>query len=302
MKKLVVVLSGGNSPEREISLKSGLAIEHALKEAGFATFSMDPAKQNFNKMFLKCLSKIDVVFLALHGKGGEDGSIQGYLDTLKVPYTGSGVLASALGMNKIYSKRLFILNGMPTPAFQVFESEHSVKLSIPLPVVVKPDSAGSTIGVAIVKEKKLLKSAMKKAKKFGDRILIEKYIKGKEITVAVLCDKALPVIEIIPKTKFYDYKAKYTPGMSYHRIPADLSAKQYEYAQKLALKVHNVLGCSGVSRVDMIARKNQIFVLELNSIPGFTGTSLVPEAASFAGISFPELVTMLVKDARRKKC
>lgn len=318
IKKLrVIVLKGGWSNEREISLKSGLAVEGALREEGFRVCSFDlKNRKSLTELFKR---KFDVAFIALHGKFGEDGGIQAFLEGMDIPYTGSGVLASALAMNKIFSKKIFEAEGIPTPEYQVIRrtrGTHAKRGSdarrttvvLPLPVVVKPSSEGSTIGVSIVKNKKELKSAIRLALRYDNEILIEKYIKGLEISVGIFDEQPLPVIELRPKRKFYDYQAKYTAGMCEHIVPAQLPEGTYKKAQELALMSHRALGCRDYSRVDMrIAEvgsargKKGIYILEVNTIPGMSKLSLVPEAARAAGIEFKEFVRRLIELALKHK-
>lgn len=300
MKRLrIVVLKGGWSNERAISLKSGAAVEDALKGEGFRVSSFDVKNKRSLAELLK--KKFDVVFLALHGKFGEDGCIQALLEGAGIPYTGSGVLASALAMDKIFSKKIFEFEGIPTPPYQVVRRASFVvrrknfQIKLQLPVVVKPSCEGSTIGVSIVKNKKELRSAIQLAFRYDDEVLIEKYIEGREISVGILDEKPLPVIELKPRRKFYDYQAKYTAGMCEHIVPALLSEKTYKKAQEFALRSHRVLGCRDYSRVDMRLDKDKIYVLEVNTIPGMSKLSLVPDAARAAGIGFGKLVGKLIE-------
>jgi len=298
MKNLrIIVLKGGWSSEREISLRSGAAVEKGLKDAGFKVSSFDiKNKKSLEKLFK---SKFDAAFLALHGSFGEDGGIQAFLEGMGVSYTGSGVLASALAMNKIFSKKIFEAENIPTPEYQIlrratFDVRRSTVV-LPLPVVTKPSCEGSAIGVSIVKNKKELRSAIRLAFRYGDEILIEKYIEGREISVGILDDQPLPVIELKPKREFYDYQAKYKKGECEHIVPAQLSERLYKKAQELALRSYQALGCRDYSRVDMRAGEEGIYVLEVNTAPGMTEISLVPEAARAAGIEFKELVRNLIE-------
>ncbi|OIN96851.1 D-alanine--D-alanine ligase [Candidatus Desantisbacteria bacterium CG1_02_38_46] len=292
----IIVLKGGWSSEREISLKSGAAVEKALKDGGFKVSSFDiKGRKSLAEMMRK---KFDVVFIVLHGKFGEDGGIQAFLEGMNIPYTGSGVLASALAMNKILSKKIFQAEGIPTPDYHIVRRStfalRRSRLILPFPVVVKPSCEGSTIGVSIVENKKELRSGMRLAFKYDNEILIEKYIAGAEITVSILDEQPLPVIELRPKRKFYDYQAKYKVGMCEHIVPAPLPKEIYKEAQELALRAHRVLGCRDYSRVDMRVGKKGIYVLEVNTVPGMSKLSLVPEAARAAGIEFSELVRRLI--------
>ena len=304
-KKKIVVLKGGWSSERKVSLKTGENIENALKSLGLRVVGLDLKKDFFEK--LKRI-KPDICFIALHGSPGEDGVLQGALELLKIPYTGSGVLASALSFNKVFSKIIFEKFGILTPKWISItrDSFHSGIISkrIPFkfPVVVKPVSQGSTIGISIVQNQKGLKDAIILAFKYDRQVLVEEYIKGREITVSILEDKSLPVIEIIPvKSSFYDYKAKYQKGGSEHIIPAKISKKIYSQCQKIGISVHKALGCESFSRVDMRLRKNgEIFVLEINTIPGMTSMSLLPDAAKFAGIDFQEMISRILNYTLKK--
>ena len=297
MKNLrIIVLKGGWSSERKISLRSGAAVERGLKDAGFKVSSFDiKNKKSLEKLFK---SKFDAAFLALHGSFGEDGGIQAFLEGMGVSYTGSGVLASALAMNKIFSKKIFEAENILTPEYQVLRDgtiDYRQLAAFPLPVVVKPSCEGSAIGVSIVKNKKELRSAIRLAFRYGDEILIEKYIEGREISVGILDDQPLPVIELKPKREFYDYQAKYKKGECEHIVPAQLSERLYKKAQELALRAYQALGCRDYSRVDMRAGEEGIYVLEVNTAPGMTEISLVPEAARAAGIEFKELVRNLIE-------
>lgn len=293
------VLMGGLSSEREISLKSGSAIYNELKKHNHRVVAIDINKRSFEKV---TRAKIDIAVIALHGTYGEDGVIQGILEFLGIPYTGSGVLGSALGMNKIVTKQLFEYNKIPTPKWCVIENLKDIKkIKIEFPLVFKPSAEGSAIGVSIVKNKKDVKKAFSEAAKYSKKILVEKYIKGTEISVPVLLNNALPVIEIIPKNQFYDYTSKYTQGMSEHVIPARINKMAYKKAQLYAVMAHNVLNCRDFSRIDMIVRGSDIFVLEVNTLPGMTSLSLFPESAKYYGISFYELILIFIKAALERK-
>ncbi len=293
------ILMGGLSSEREISLRTGNAIYQELKNHRHKVIAIDINSRNFDKIIK---AKIDVAFIALHGTYGEDGVIQGILEFSGIPYTGSNVLGSALGMNKIISKQLFEYNRIPTAKWCVIENINDIKnIKISFPLVFKPSAEGSAIGVSIVKNKKEAAKAFYKASKYSRKILVEKYIQGTEISVPVLMDRVLPIIEIIPKKQFYDYTAKYTQGMSEHIIPARINKIVYKKAQFYALKAHKVLECRDYSRIDMIVKGNEVFVLEVNTLPGMTSLSLFPESAKHYGISFYELLTLLIKAAVKRK-
>lgn len=295
---------GGQSSEREISLRTGQAILKALREKGYQAFSLDPGKDIGIRLREE---GVEIAFIALHGRLGEDGCIQGLLEIMGIPYTGSGVMASALAMNKIMAKEIFAFHKIPTPEFVSFKEEEIRKkkiedcCKISLPVIVKPVEEGSTIGVTIVRERKDLRGAVKKALSFGNSVLIEKYIEGREMTVSVLNGEVLPVIEILPRSGFYNYKAKYTKGFTNYLLPASLEKKRYKEIQELALKAYKALGCEGAARVDFMVDKDQRpYCLEVNTIPGLTETSLLPQAAQAAGIDFNELVERMLKGASLK--
>lgn len=302
-KKRIGVLIGGISSEREVSIKTGNAIVKALIEKGYNAFAID-----VNKDVCSVLEKsnIDVAFIALHGKFGEDGTIQGLLELLRIPYTGSGILGSALGMNKIFAKKLFEYHGIPVPEYVALKREEREKFKIDdipfgFPVVVKPSCEGSTVGVSVVSTFEKLHEAMDVAFSYDEYILIEKFIPGKEVTVGIVDNKAIGVLEIVPKVQFYTYEAKYTPGMSEYIMPARLPSDVYNKAMELGEKAHKCLGCDYYSRVDMRIDENMNpYVLEVNTIPGMTATSLLPKIAQYAGISFPDLVENILLNARLK--
>jgi len=306
--KKIGILMGGWSPEREISLRTGRAVEKVLGEAGYKVLAFDLQPFSLTETMQKIVKKgIEVIFLALHGPGGEDGCIQGLLELMEIPYTGSGVLASALAMNKHLSKKIFASQGILTPRCQLFSfQDRNRKIFLPLPVVVKPNGQGSALGVSIAEQPEEIEKALNLAFKYDQWVLVEEYIAGKEISVAILEGNPLPVIEIVPKTRFYDYEAKYSSGMSDHIIPARLPEEQQHQAQEIARAAFHSLGCEGVARVDLIvAPGGEIYVLEINTIPGMTETSLLPEAARAAGISFLNLVEKLLENAlqrSRKEC
>ena len=294
------VLMGGLSSEREISLLTGRSMVKTLKEHGHKVAAIDIDTRSFKKVID---AGIDVALIALHGTYGEDGVTQGILEFLGIPYTGSGVLASALGMNKIMSKQIFEANNITTAKWDVVRSEKDVKgLKLQYPVVFKPASEGSAVGVTIVKSRKEAIKAYKKASKYGKTVLAEKFIKGTEISVPVLGnDRVLPIIEIVPAKEFYDYEAKYTEGGAKHIIPARISKKALKKAGETALKVHNCLMCRDLSRTDMIVSGDNVYVLETNTLPGMTHLSLYPDAAKAAGISFYELLMIFIKNAVERK-
>jgi len=296
-------MMGGLSREREISLKTGKAILRALAEKGYAVTPIDVGDDIAEKLVKE---KIEYAFLALHGRFGEDGTIQGMLELMKIPYTGSGVLASALAMDKIMSKKFFLCEKIPTPRFEVFrwdeiKRDQPQKISLPLPVVVKPAREGSTIGVSIVRKEEDLPSALREAGGYDVEVLIEEFMRGKEITVGILEEIPLPIIEIVPKSGFYDYRSKYTKGETQYILPARIARGKYLYAQEISLKAFQTLGCSGVARVDLMTDENENpFVIDVNTMPGMTETSLLPKAANYAGISFEDLVERILLGASLK--
>ncbi len=310
----VGVLMGGRSPEREISLKTGENILKALINSGYDAVGID-AKGNVVDEIKK--HKIDVAFIALHGPYGEDGTIQGLLEFLDIPYTGSGVLASALAMDKVMTKKILKASGIPTPPYFSFhkrlldtkegiEKIHSLKekSGIDIPLIVKPSVGGSTLGTTIVKDERELISAYREAGKYHSEILVEKFISGVEITVGVLGGDEpfpLPVIEIIAEGGFYNYTTKYQPGMSTHIIPARIPEHTYKKSQEIALKVFETVGCYGMGRVDFIVERDNLWVLEINTIPGMTETSLLPEAASKVGIDFETLIIKQINYAIKRQ-
>lgn len=306
MKRRVALVLGGKSAEREISLRTGEQVGVALRRKGHEVIALDlddglvPVLQR---------EKPDVVFIALHGRYGEDGCLQGLLEILGIPYVGSGVLASALAMDKIMSKKLFRLEGLTCPRSitatrddldQIDEGKlvQTVEEALGFPAIVKPNREGSTIGLTLVREPGSLWDALARAFEYDPEALVEEYVEGTEITVGVLGNRepwALPVIEIVSATGLYDYKAKYTKGMSEHIIPARVAQDTYKAAQDAAVRAHKALGCRGMSRADFIVGPGGVpYILEVNTIPGMTETSLLPDAARAAGIEFPDLVDMLI--------
>jgi len=306
MKKLIVVLMGGLSGERKISFLTGKACSKALKKRGYRVKELD-GKGHFVEEIKKLKPK--VVFNALHGKYGEDGFVQSILESLKISYTHSGVLPSSLAMDKELSRILFKKNKIKTPKYFLtqknLEKDFKNKMKskkIKFPIVIKPVNEGSSLGVYICKNRTQLKKNFKKLKKTYDRILVEEYIPGKEIQVAVMGNRALGAIELVPRREFYDYKAKYSSkAKTKHIMPAPLSKKKYNEVLFLARKAHKILGCRGITRSDFRFFKNKFYLLETNTQPGMTKLSLVPEIAKYKGINFGDLVTWMVKDASKKR-
>ena len=296
--KKIGVLMGGLSEERKISLKTGAAILKALGERGYRAVAID-AGRDLAAVLVK--GKIEVAFIALHGRYGEDGCVQGLLEVMSIPYTGSGVRASSVAMDKVSTKKMLIFNGISTPDFTAL-AEGKKTPSVKLPFVVKPASQGSAIGVSIVKKRSDLAGAIKEAARHGGAVMVEKYIEGRELTVSILDGKALPIIEIRPREGFYDYTNKYTKGKTDFLAPAKLKRPTRKRVEKEALGAYRALGCSGAARVDvMLGGKETPFVLEVNTIPGMTELSLFPRAAAEAGLDYPALVEKMLLGARVDK-
>lgn len=291
----ICVLKGGWSSEREVSLVGGEAVAKGLREAGYKVTEVDVDHNVYNVLINL---KPDAVFNGLHGTWGEDGCVQGLLETLKIPYTHSGVKASALAMDKILSKRLFAAVGIPcAPDIMIETSELFEDEPMERPFVVKPYNDGSSVGVVIVHPEDDFSIDLEGPWKDTKKLMVEKYIPGRELTVSVMNDQPLCVTELKPKAGFYDYKAKYQDGMTDHILPADLSAEENDKLMNFALTAHNILGCRGVSRSDFRMDGDQIYILETNTQPGMTPLSLVPEQAKYMGLSFSELVSWMVEDA-----
>lgn len=342
-KAKVLVLMGGTSAERDVSLVTGEAVVGALKQAGYEVVALDTAKgtqllanngkylqdgvrseppdvkdlqKSERELILKTIetfdfSEIDVIFLALHGGSGENGMIQALLDMTGKPYTGSGMLSSALCMDKAMSKKIFERDGIPTPRWfllgkeklkDISTIESLIQSNLDFPVVIKPNDQGSTIGFSIVHTSSKLKEAIEKAEYYSNEVLFEEYISGRELTVGILEDESLPVVEIVPEHEVYDYECKYTGGKSKYICPAELPKHKTEEIQAYALKAFKGLKCEGYARADFRYSQNEKFYcLEINSLPGMTSTSLVPKAAKVAGISFSQLIDRIVKSALKKK-
>ena len=306
MSNLIVVLMGGLSGERKISLLTGKACSKALKKKGYKVVDLD-AKGYFVDELKQLKPKI--VFNALHGKYGEDGFVQSILESLKIPYTHSGVLSSSLAMDKELSRLIFIKNNLKVPKYFLLQKDHQGNSNkkfnnkkIKFPIVIKPINEGSSLGVSICKNKKQFTSKYKKLKENYDRILVEEYIPGREIQVAVMGEKALGAIELVPRRQFYDYTAKYSnTARTRHIMPAPLSPKKYKEILGLAKKAHELLGCRGITRSDFRFFKNKFYLLETNTQPGLTKLSLVPEIAQYCGIKFEDLIVWMTKDASSNK-
>ncbi|MDD2309741.1 MAG: D-alanine--D-alanine ligase [Desulfuromonadaceae bacterium] len=299
ISKKIGVLFGGLSAEREVSLKSGAAVHQALVAQGYHAAAIDVGRD-----LAEVLKRegVEVAFIALHGRYGEDGCVQGLLELLQIPYTGSGVLASALAMHKLYSKQTFAACGILTAPFCCYRRGESVRLAdlpFALPLVVKPVQEGSSVGISIVREENQLEAALKLAFNHDEEVLVEQYIKGQEVQVGILDDRPIGAIEIVPKNEFYDFEAKYTDGMAEHIFPAQLEPGLYEKAQQVGLTAHRALGCRGYSRVDLlVTTAGDCYVLEVNTLPGMTALSLFPEiAAKGAGLPFEALVSRIIESA-----
>jgi D-alanine-D-alanine ligase len=309
MQKLrLALLSGGKSSEREVSLKSGDQVLAALDKAKYDIKRYDP-KTDLNQLIADAPS-LDVALIIMHGRWGEDGTIQGLLDLLELPYQGSGVMASAVAMNKEISKMLYLQAGLQVPR-EIFFSRHeavdpaAVEAAVGLPAIIKPVNEGSSIGITVAQSHEQFLAGLQQAFAFDHRVLVEEYITGLEVTAAVLGNddlQALPLVEIIPGDSyhFFDHEAKYTPGATKEIVPARLSPEMTARVQECGLKAHRALGCRGYSRTDTIIRGDDIYVLETNTIPGMTATSLFPQAAAAAGMPFPALLDRLVELALEK--
>ncbi len=294
-KARVALLCGGDSPEREVSLKGGTAVKKALISRGYEVEVFDPPA-DLPKLAMRA-GEFDLAFLVLHGPGGEDGTIQGFLESLGLPYQGAGVLGSALAMDKAVSKLLYRENGLEVPRALVATRGEALPEPSFFPLVVKPVSQGSSVGITLVHRREDLPRALEEAFRFEEHVLLEEYVSGRELTVGILGEEPLPVVEIIPGEghTFFDYEAKYTPGVTKEICPAPLPEELSRRVQEAALLAHRVLRLRHYSRTDFIlSPEGRLFVLETNTIPGMTETSLLPLAAKAAGLSFEDLVEKLV--------
>ena len=302
-KKILVIL-GGNSKERNISLDTGRSCISALKKMGYNTIKFDPKKTSLNN-----IKKInpDVIFNALHGKDGEDGNMQSFFEYLGIPYTHSGVLSSMISMNKYLSKKLFEKNKIKTPKYFYFSKKDNFNIdlrkkikknNLSFPIVVKPNNEGSSIGVKICKNFRSLTYEFKKLNKVYENLLFETYIPGQEIQVALIGGKSIGAIELRPKRRFYDYQAKYKKSAkTMHLVPAPINKKKYNEVLKISEKAYKILKCKGIARCDFRFFKNTFYLLELNTQPGMTSLSLVPEIAKYYKIPFVKLVKWMVNDS-----
>lgn len=302
----VGVLYGGTSKEREVSLSTGKGIIQALKRMGHDVVAIDFNPKNLSDIITE-LKTVDLVFIGLHGKQGEDGTVQGMLDLLAIPYIGSGVLASSLAMDKSKAKQIFKMNGIPVAkgkTYAAYESKENVLDEIlkefKLPIVIKPNQEGSTLGLTIVKQESQIKDAIDLAFKHDFEILVEEYIQGRELTCAVIGnsgeERSLPIIEIIPKSDYYDYESKYSAGGSEHICPAEIDEALTTQIQEFAVKAHQVLGCETYSRVDFILNAQSVpIILEVNTLPGMTPTSLYPDAAKAVGMNYEKMLEQFIQ-------
>jgi len=312
-EKKIGVLMGGTSAEREVSLKSGTAVYNSLRSLKFNAVAIDAGEDLCTAVKRH---KIEIAFIAHHGGHGENGAVQGMLEIMGIPYTGSGVLASALAMDKEATKKVFHYHNIPMPAFKIVQSSEfkvqssknnsalktqnsKLKTAFKMPWVIKPATEGSSVGVEIVKEISGLKAALKRAFSYGEKVIAEEYIRGKEVQIGILNNRVLGGVEVKPSLEFYNYEAKYTAGLTEYIFPPQLQKKVYDTAKDKALEAHKALGCSGATRVDLIIdAQGRPFVLEVNTIPGMTETSLLPKIARNAGIGFGELLTRILGDIR----
>jgi D-alanine-D-alanine ligase len=305
-QKTILVIQGGTSSERKVSLNSGKACTRALKKLKYKVLTFDPAKEHLSKI-KKYKQKVNLIFNALHGRDGEDGIAQSYFEYFEIPYTHSGVISSMNAMDKITSKKIFKKNNLLTPNYIALNSVNYKKSlkekflknsNFKYPVVVKPSNEGSSIGVKICKNFNQLKMSIVKLIKNYKTLIVENYIAGQEIQVAVINGKALGAIELKPKRKFYDYKAKYSKAaLTKHIMPAGINKNNYNIVLKLAEKAHKVLQCKGVTRSDFKLTNNRFFLLEINTQPGMTNLSLVPEIAKYSGMTFKILIKKIIDDA-----
>lgn len=321
----IILLTGGISPEREISKASCKSIYQTLCEIGYDVTLIDPAlgknqhtnidkyfeednfevaENNFFETFnLDCFNNVDLVFNGLHGGWGEDGHVQAILDIKNIKYTGSGVLASAIGMDKHKSKILFEKNGVKTAPWLCVGKEYNltnikefIEKDLHYPCIIKPNAAGSTVGLTYCENESTVKNALDLALKYSDFVLIEKFIKGREVTVGIIGETTLPILEIKPKKMLYDFECKYTSGMSEYEVPAKIEENVYKFIQELGEKAYHSLGCQNYARVDfLLTENNEVYCLEANTLPGMTSHSLVPKMAKYIGIDFHKLCQTIVE-------
>ncbi|WP_028302236.1 D-alanine--D-alanine ligase [Oceanospirillum beijerinckii] len=300
-KMRVAVLYGGTSAERDVSLKSGRAVIAALESVNTDVIAID-VQHNWLEQLLD--SQFDIAFLALHGRGGEDGTIQGLLDSLEIPYTGSGVLGSALAMDKLKTKQIWQTLGLPTPAYEIITPDSDPEViwqQLSVPMMVKPVHEGSSIGLSKVEQLSELKEAIDKAAELDSQVMAEEWVTGREYTISILDGKALPVIGLETHHQFYDYEAKYLVNDTRYLLPCGLNQTEEEALQTLALEAFNAVGCRDWGRVDvMVDQEGKPQLLEVNTLPGMTDHSLVPMAAKAAGYSFAELILAIIDAAQKR--
>ncbi|MBN2027386.1 MAG: D-alanine--D-alanine ligase [Actinobacteria bacterium] len=309
----VAVLMGGTSAEREVSLRSGKAVSRALRELGHEVSDIDIGPEIVEQLAV-LQGRIDVAFIVLHGRMGEDGTVQGVLELLGIPYTGSGIMASAMAINKHMSKQIFRANAIPVAEDVVVDTAEiarvgtekvaeGVSLDLGFPCIVKPNCEGSTVGAGRARNREELESAIEEALEYDDLLIIERYIEGREMTVGIIGDEPviLPVLEVVASKGLYDYECKYTKGMTEYIVPALIPDELSRELQRLSLRAHFALDCEGFSRIDfMVDAEGNSFCLEANTIPGMTELSLIPKAAAAAGLSFEQVVGMVLETARLK--
>ncbi len=293
-EKKIGVIAGGTSAEREVSLKSGTSVYEALKKAGYNVVFIDADRR---LPFVLQQQGIELAFLVLHGGWGENGAVQGMLEVMGIPYTGSGVLGSAVAMDKWISKRLFEAEGLRVPEYLMVDAEVPEEPEFDLPWVIKPRQEGSSIGVSIIDSVEEYPGALAEASRFGREVLVERYIKAKEVQIGILRNRAIGGVEVRPKRRFYDYVAKYTSGQTEYILPPEIDEQTYQRAMIVAERAHRALGCRGATRVDLLVSPEEIYVLEVNTIPGMTETSLLPKIASLAGYTFLALLEEMIKEA-----
>jgi len=291
----VAVLAGGPSCEREVSLVSGKAVCDALNRKGFHAFMVDPARGFIDELKAE---RTEFVFIALHGTFGEDGTVQRMLDNASIPYTGTDAVSSELAFDKTLAQALFKKNGILVPDHRIYRNSERAQVRAPVyfPAIVKPARSGSSMGITIVQDKDAYREACKLAFRFSDEIIVEEYIRGRELTVGILGDEALPVVEVVAQRTFYDYEAKYADTGTRYEVPAQLTPEESQRVRETALAVYKILGCRVMARVDLILTPDgRLFVLEANTIPGLTGKSLLPKAAKARGIEFDDLCVKIIE-------
>ncbi len=289
------VLFGGRSSEREVSLKSGSAVLQSCLRSGYSAVGIDAASDLPSALRTE---GIEVAFIALHGRWGEDGTVQGLLEMMGIPYTGAGVTGSAISIDKAVMKYIFTTLSIPTPAYLIITGDES--FSFPLPFVVKPANEGSTIGISVVREEREIAEALRNALTYDNKLVVEQYVSGQEITVGVINGMSLPLVEVRPTKGFYDFEAKYTKGMTDYIVPARVDVRVAEKARETALAIYRHFGLAGCARIDMLIDDGLPLVIDINTSPGMTETSLVPKAWGHLGRSFDELVEEILMGAALK--